>query len=157
MGASAFGATLEDTWASMPDIGEVHRQLDEWGIGDRQLSDESARKRYARFSGVDFGVAPPEAWGKLRRDLLEFEDHLAAEQHDVGDVPAYPFSMELRREASVHQKPTPLPPQQRAWVNQEMAQRWRRQGLSGGHPLQSLPARWCWWRRGKKGKILGFV
>ncbi len=26
-----------------------------------------------RFEGVDFGVAPPEAWGKLRRDLLEFE------------------------------------------------------------------------------------
>ena len=40
----------------------------------------------------------------------------------MGNVPAYPFSMELRREASVHQKPTPLPPHQRAWVNKEMAQ-----------------------------------
>lgn len=85
------------------------------------LSDEAARKRYARFDGADFGVAPKEAWGKLRRDLLEFEDHLAAEQHDVGNVPDYPFSMELRRDTSVHQKPTPLPPHQRAWVNQEMA------------------------------------
>jgi hypothetical protein len=95
--------------------------LEAWGIGDRSLTDGAARKRYARFEGVDFGVAPEGAWGKLRQDLLEFEDYLAAEQHDVGTVPDYPFSMELRRDTSVHQKPTPLPPHQREWVNKEMA------------------------------------
>ncbi len=105
----------------MPPLEDVHLKLEEWGIGDRGLSDGDARKRYARFEGVDFGVAPPEAWPQLRRDLLEFEHNLAAEQHDVGDVPQYPFKMELLKDTSMHQKPTPLPPDRREWVNREMA------------------------------------
>jgi hypothetical protein len=32
-----------------------------------------------RFLGVDFGVAPPESWGKLRRDLLPYEPWLASD------------------------------------------------------------------------------
>jgi hypothetical protein len=84
------------------------------------LGDREACKRYARFEGVDFGVAPKEAWPQLRRDLLEFEPHLAAEQHDVGLVADFPFKLELKKETTVHQKPTPLPPDRREWVNREM-------------------------------------
>ena len=78
MGGGAFGATLEEIWEGMPGAAEVRAQLADWGIWDDKLTDEEARHRYARFSGVDFGVAPPAAWGKLRRDLLEFEAHLAS-------------------------------------------------------------------------------
>jgi hypothetical protein len=66
-------------------------------------------------------VAPPEAWGKLRRDLLKFEDHLASEQHAVGCVADYPFSLKVKTKEQVHQKPTPLPPDRREWVNEEFA------------------------------------
>lgn len=83
------------------------------------MSDEAARKRYVRFDGVDLGVAPGESWGSLRRDLLEFEEHIACEQHDVGLVAEYPFALRLKRDVTVHQKPTPLPPDRRAWVNKE--------------------------------------
>lgn len=79
------------------------------------------RERYVRFSGVDFGVAPPEAWPSLRRDLLEFEGCLACRQHDVGLVPDYTFEMELPPNFQLHHRPTPLPPDRRAWVNQELA------------------------------------
>ncbi len=74
-----FGAALTDVWANMPSIADVHSQLEAWGIDDRGLTDRDACKRYARFDGVDFGVAPPEVWPALRRELLEFEEHLAAE------------------------------------------------------------------------------
>jgi hypothetical protein len=116
-----FGAALTEVWANMPPIEEVYRVLDEWGIGDRGLGDDAARRRYARFEGVDFGVAPREAWPKLRQDLLEFEEHLAAEQHDVGLVEEFPFAIELKKNVRIHQKPTPLPPEQREWVNREFA------------------------------------
>jgi hypothetical protein len=40
-------------------------------------------------------VAPEAAWPKLRRDLLEFEKNIACEQHAVGCVKEFPFSLEL--------------------------------------------------------------
>ncbi len=116
-----FGAALTDVWEDMPCVADVHRQLEEWGIGDRGLSDRQVCKRYARFEGVDLGVAPPEAWPALCRELLKFEEHLAAEQHDVGRVEEFPFSLKLKRDVRKHQKPTPLPPKQREWVNKEVA------------------------------------
>lgn len=60
-----------------------------------------------------------EAEGSLRRDLLEFEENIACEQHDVGLVSGYPFNLELKRDVTMHQKPTPLPPDRREWVNKE--------------------------------------
>jgi hypothetical protein len=94
-------------------------QLEEWGIWDEGLSWEQAQHRYARFWGVSFGVAPPEVWGRLRRDLLEFEGNLASEQHAVGLVPEFPFKLTAKPGASVHQKPTPLTSDRREWVNRE--------------------------------------
>lgn len=73
-----------------------------------------------RFSGVTFGVAPPEEWPRLRRDLLRFESHLACRQHDVGLVADFPLSIAMPPNVSFHHKPTPLPPDRRAWVNREM-------------------------------------
>jgi hypothetical protein len=93
--------------------------LEDWGIWDEGLTEDQAAHRYVRFEGVTFGVAPPEAHRKLRRDLLEFEPFLASEQHDVGLVPEFPFTLKLKREGEVHQKPTPLPPDKREWVARE--------------------------------------
>ena len=44
-------------------------------------------------------MAPQEAWGKLRRDLLVVEDHLASEQHAVGLVEEFPFTLVAKRDA----------------------------------------------------------
>lgn len=77
-------------------------------------------ERFCRFSGVEFGVAPAELWPQLRRDLLEFEAHLACRQSDVGLVPDYPFNPKVKPGTKVFQRPTPLPPDQREWVRKEM-------------------------------------
>jgi hypothetical protein len=47
-------------------------------------------------------VAPEAAWEKLRRDLLEFEEHIACEQHAVGCVTGFPFKLELKKDATMH-------------------------------------------------------
>ena len=62
-GASAFGATLNEVWSNMPPLSAVREKLQEWGIGGDELSDAEAQHRYARFEGVDFGVAPRCMWG----------------------------------------------------------------------------------------------
>lgn len=62
----------------MPAPDEVARQLQEWGIWDDGLSEDSARHRYVQFLGVTFGVAPEDQWPRLRRALLPFEAHLAS-------------------------------------------------------------------------------
>ncbi len=103
----------------MPQQKEVEEQLEEWGVWEDGLSAEQAQHRYARFAGVDFGVAPKKEWGRMRRDLLEFEPYLASEQHAVGLVPNFPFSLKPKGGVRVHQKPTPLPPDCREWVNRE--------------------------------------
>lgn len=74
-----FGASLDDTWDALPSLGEVKKRLQDWGIWEEGLTDTEAKRRYVRFDGVNFGVAPEKAWGSLRRDLLEFEDHIACE------------------------------------------------------------------------------
>ena len=38
-------------------------KLRELGIWDANLSLEDAQKRYARFEGTEFGIAPKERWG----------------------------------------------------------------------------------------------
>jgi len=53
---------------------------------------------------------------------LEFEAHIACYQHDVGCVNEFPFSLDLKRDVTVHQKPTPLAQDRRAWVAKEMEQ-----------------------------------
>ena len=53
--------------------------------------------------------------------MLEFEGDLACYQHDVGLVPDFEFKMDMPPKFAVHHKPTPLPPDRRAWVNKEMA------------------------------------
>jgi hypothetical protein len=88
-------------------------------VWEEQLTEEQAKHRFTRFFGVDFGVAPPEEWGRLRKELLEFEPYLASEQHAVGFVPEFPFSLKPKRDVQVHQKPTPLPPDRREWVKKE--------------------------------------
>ena len=50
----------------------------EMGIWEESLCESAARARYARFVGVEFGMAPKECWGELRRELLEFEEQLAS-------------------------------------------------------------------------------
>ena len=57
----------------------------------------------------------------MRRKLLEFEPFLACRQHDVGLVTEFPFSLTPRPgQRGSHQKPTPLPPTRREWVNREI-------------------------------------
>ena len=51
--------------------------------------------------------------------MLPFEQWLASEQHAVGCVEKYPFSLKPKSSARAHQKPTPLPADRRAWVNKE--------------------------------------
>jgi hypothetical protein len=113
---------LNELWENMPPLADVKAKLEEWGVWDDGLDESGAFKRYVRFEGLDLGVVPPEAWPKLRRDLLEFEPYLAAEQHDVGLVSEFPFRLEPRKDTQVHQKPTPLPPKRREWVNREIEQ-----------------------------------
>ena len=61
----------------MPAGRELREKLVGMGIWDEGMTEEAAQKRYARFEGTEFGVAPKEVWGKLRRDLLEFEHRCA--------------------------------------------------------------------------------
>ncbi len=61
----------------MPRGEELKAKLAEMGIWDDGLSELSAQRRYARFEGTEFGVAPREEWGRLRQDLLEFEGQCA--------------------------------------------------------------------------------
>ncbi len=86
----------------MPQHQELVRQLREWGVWDEDLSAEQAQHRYARFTGLDLGVAPKAEWGRMRRELLEFEPYLASEQHAVGLVPQFPFSLKPKKGARVH-------------------------------------------------------
>jgi hypothetical protein len=69
-----------------------------------------------RFLGVTFGVAPPEFWPKLRRDLLEFESGIACRQGDVGLVREFEYDPKINPKAKVFHKPTPFPPDKRRWV-----------------------------------------
>ena len=41
-GASAFGATLSESWERMPGAAGVKAQLQEWGIWDEGLTEEQA-------------------------------------------------------------------------------------------------------------------
>lgn len=114
------GISLEDTWRDMPPPEVVAATLVDWGVWDEGLTEDEARHRYARFQGVDFGVAPREEWPRLRRDLLPFEEHLASQQHDVGLVKEFPFKLTPKAKArGVHQKPTPLNKERREWVARE--------------------------------------
>ena len=61
-----FGATLNETWAQMPGDADVEQQLRAWGIWDVGLTKEEAKHRYARFQGVNFGVAPDNEWASMR-------------------------------------------------------------------------------------------
>jgi hypothetical protein len=38
----------------------------------------------------------------------------------VGCVKEFPFKLELTKDVVMHQRPTPLPPDRREWVNKEM-------------------------------------
>ena len=59
-------------------------------------------------------------WPQLRRDLLQFESHLACRQDDIGLVADYPFDPGVKPGTKVFQRPTPLPPAQREWVRKEV-------------------------------------
>lgn len=50
----------------MPPVQECRQQLEEWGIGDGLVSDQHVQERYARFEGLELGIAP-EADRKLMR------------------------------------------------------------------------------------------
>ena len=52
---------------------------------------------------------------------MEFESHLASEQHAVGYVGEFPFTLRVKAGKIVHQKPTPLPPDRRKWVSDEIS------------------------------------
>lgn len=97
-----FGVSLEEVWDTMPTDDEVRAQLAEWGVLESHLSAVQAQHRYARFAGLDLGVAPKQEWGRMRRELLEFEPYLASEQHAVGLVPSFPFSLKPKPGARVH-------------------------------------------------------
>ena len=75
--ASAFGATLSEVWAEMPTGKQLEGQLREWGMWDPKLSETKLQERFARFSGVTFGIAPPDVWNDLRADLLKWEQNFA--------------------------------------------------------------------------------
>ena len=80
-----FNATLDDTWVQLHDIapGSIEGFLDaalvDWGIWDAGLTLEQKKKRYVCFAVLEFGVAPPEVWPALCRELLEFEPFLACQ------------------------------------------------------------------------------
>ena len=74
--ASAFGVatevkgkppSLEELWENMPPMQDIKDILENWGIWSDHLDKVSAQKRYARFNGLDLGVAPKHQWGELRR------------------------------------------------------------------------------------------
>lgn len=67
MGGNAFGATFDTFWEHPPAVQECAEKLREWGIlGDLQTPEE-IYKRYIRFEGVEFGVAPEQEWPRLRQ------------------------------------------------------------------------------------------
>ena len=57
----------------MPTPEALEAELKEWGVWEVGMPLDAAQRRYARFKGVDFGVAPREEWPRLRRDLLPYE------------------------------------------------------------------------------------
>ena len=80
-----FNATLDDTWVQLRNIapgsidGFFAAALVDWGIWNAGLTLEQKKKCYVCFAGLEFGVAPPEIWPALRRELLEFEPFLACQ------------------------------------------------------------------------------
>ena len=90
-----FGVSLNELWEKLPPIEQVRQALQAWDIAGEDLTDEEANNRFVRFAGVQFGVVPPEKWGTLRKQLLEFEARLASRQDDLGLVPDYPFTLTL--------------------------------------------------------------
>ena len=87
---------------------------------DATLPCDALNARWVRFSGVTFGVAPVEEWPALRRSLLEFEQRLAAHQHDVGLVQEFPFDPAVPRGTRVSPKPYVYEPEKRMWLRKEM-------------------------------------
>lgn len=77
-------------------------------------------RRYARFEGSEFGIAPTEEWPGLRRELLEFEHMFAHHQGAVGLAGDYPYDPGVKPGTRVFQRPTPLAPDRREWVKGEM-------------------------------------
>ena len=72
------------------------------------------------FSGVTFGVAPVEEWPALWRSLLEFEQRLAAHQHDVGLVQEFPFNPAVLRGTRVLPKAYVYELEKCMWLRKEM-------------------------------------
>lgn len=56
---------------------ELEQQLRDWGVWDAGMPLLAMQERYARFRGLDLGVAPRGEWARMRRELLEFEPFLA--------------------------------------------------------------------------------
>ena len=59
--------SLDDTWAALPTLDVVRRELKEWGIYDPTLPEVKLQERWVRFHGVEFGVAPKGEWAGMRR------------------------------------------------------------------------------------------
>jgi hypothetical protein len=57
----------------MPHSEKLKEELEKLGIYDEKLDEQQQQLRLARFEGTTFGVAPKEAWGKLRQQLLDIE------------------------------------------------------------------------------------
>lgn len=74
------------------------------------LSEWARRRRFVRFLGVTFGVAPPEEWGRLCYDLLAVEEGLACEQTAFGCVHGFELDINVPDDVKFAHRPTPLGP-----------------------------------------------
>ena len=71
---------------------------------------------WVHFSGMKFGVAPVEEWPALRCSLLEFEQRLAAHQHDLGLVKEFPFDVAVPHGTRVSLNPYLYEPEKCMWL-----------------------------------------
>ena len=94
--------------------------LKKYQIWDEKATWKQCLDRYNRFSGVTFGVVPEEIWPRLFNDLLPFEQSFSCSQHDVGCCKNFTFDIELNDKLPKMHKAIPFPPEERAWIKQEM-------------------------------------
>ena len=108
----------------MPEQNLIDSKLDEWGIFDAALSPLQRQERYARFEGVDFGLAPKEEeWSSMRRLLLPYEGSIACHQTDVRKIakPGFKFHLDVPEHVEFMQKPLPYDAPRQAWLDKEVA------------------------------------
>lgn len=99
--------------------GEARDFLLLYGLYDDTLSVEQLQKRFERFQGVTFGVAPKKEWPKLFQSLLHYEHSLACDQNDIGLCKNFTFDLELNDRVPEIPRAIPYPPEERKWIAQE--------------------------------------